>query len=188
MKRTEKIEIRLSQVEKTALSTLASSEGRTVSTLIRDLVRKYMELNTPNTKSRHLWPRMAAVLSFGVLLGAVIPIKTLMTKTTGEIEQYTVHGIIGDAAFGVSIMPIFEGPKIHTLKSSEGDITISLRVLNGEEKKLLVKFCTPMQDRCETVAQATLPLEPYSPSMWQTKGKNGANVFVTVQRMAWPNS
>ena len=183
MKRTEKIEIRLSQVEKTELSALANSEGRTVSTLIRSLVRKYMALNTPNTKPRHLWPRMAAVLCFGVLLGAFIPLKTMITKNTNEVEQYTVNGVIGTSGFGVNITPDFKGSKTRTLISPEGNITLSLYVINDEGRKLLIKFCESKQNSCENVAQASLSLDPGSPSVWQTKGKNGADIFVTVQRI-----
>ena len=42
MKKTEKIEVRLSHEEKTALTTLAEQEGRTVSELVRGLVERYM--------------------------------------------------------------------------------------------------------------------------------------------------
>ena len=46
MKRTEKVEIRVSLEEKQALTKLAKQEGESVSGLIRDLVKKYISLNT----------------------------------------------------------------------------------------------------------------------------------------------
>ena len=46
MKRTEKVEIRVSLEEKQALTKLAKQEGESVSGLIRGLVKKYISLNT----------------------------------------------------------------------------------------------------------------------------------------------
>jgi len=45
MKKTEKIEVRLSHEEKTALANLAEQEGRNVSELVRGLIERYMTLS-----------------------------------------------------------------------------------------------------------------------------------------------
>ena len=49
MKRTEKVEIRVSLEEKQKLTALAKQDGESVSGLIRGLVEKYMALNTAST-------------------------------------------------------------------------------------------------------------------------------------------
>ena len=49
MKRTEKVEIRVSLEEKQALTKLAKQEGESVSGLMRDLVKKYISLNTASS-------------------------------------------------------------------------------------------------------------------------------------------
>ena len=45
-KLTDKIEIRISHTEKARLSELATDEGKSVSELVRGLVRRYVDLNT----------------------------------------------------------------------------------------------------------------------------------------------
>lgn len=50
MKRSEKIEIRVSTEEKQALADIASQEGRPVSRLVRDVLGKYITLNAPTSK------------------------------------------------------------------------------------------------------------------------------------------
>ncbi len=59
MKKSEKIEIRISLEEKEKLGRLAESEGRTVSELVRDLASKYALLNMPRPRAR--MPYMAAL-------------------------------------------------------------------------------------------------------------------------------
>lgn len=49
MKRTEKIEVRVSLEEKQTLTQLAKQNGESVSGLIRGLVEKYMALNAATT-------------------------------------------------------------------------------------------------------------------------------------------
>ncbi|WP_371397055.1 ribbon-helix-helix protein, CopG family [Fretibacter rubidus] len=47
MKKSEKIEVRVSLDEKQKLSDIAESEGRSVSELIRGLIERYMALSNP---------------------------------------------------------------------------------------------------------------------------------------------
>lgn len=69
MKKTEKIEVRLSHEEKTALTALAEQEGRSVSELVRGLVERYMTLSTTRLPSKIAWPKITAIAIGGLLLG-----------------------------------------------------------------------------------------------------------------------
>lgn len=69
MKRTEKVEIRVSQEEKQTLTNLAKLEGESVSGLIRGLVEKYMILNAPSTTRRLPKWQLAGLLILAVLVG-----------------------------------------------------------------------------------------------------------------------
>ena len=55
MKKTEKIEVRLSHEEKTALTTLAEQEDRSVSDLVRGLIERYMSINTTRLPRKMPW-------------------------------------------------------------------------------------------------------------------------------------
>lgn len=69
MKRTEKIEIRVSFDEKETLAQLAQQEGDSVSGLVRGLIEKYMALNTASTKRRLPKWKMAGLLVGAALFG-----------------------------------------------------------------------------------------------------------------------
>lgn len=69
MKRTEKIEVRVSQDEKETLTTLAKQEGDSVSGLVRGLIDKYMALNAASTKRRLPKWQMAGLLIAAALAG-----------------------------------------------------------------------------------------------------------------------
>jgi len=77
MKRTEKIEIRVSQEEKETLSNLARQEGDSVSGLIRGLVEKYMSLNAASTTRKLPKWQIAGLMVFAAFVGhglTLIPI------------------------------------------------------------------------------------------------------------------
>ena len=70
-KRTEKIEIRISEEDKLRVGELAAYEGKSMSEFVRSLVSRYVHLNTsrPNPDRRLLWPA-AAVALLGIVAGA----------------------------------------------------------------------------------------------------------------------
>lgn len=69
MKRTEKIEIRVSLDEKETLTKLAKQEGDSVSGLVRGLIDKYMALNAVSTKRRLPKWQLAGLLITAALFG-----------------------------------------------------------------------------------------------------------------------
>ncbi len=72
MKRTEKVEIRVSQEEKQTLTKLAQQEGESVSGLIRSLVEKYMTLNAASTTRRLPKWKLAGLLLLAVFVGHLL--------------------------------------------------------------------------------------------------------------------
>ena len=74
MKRTEKIEIRVSQAEKQTLTDLAKLEGESVSGLIRGLVEKYMVLNTATTTRKLPKWKLAGLLILAVFVGHLLTV------------------------------------------------------------------------------------------------------------------
>ena len=67
MKKTEKIEVRLSHEEKTALTTLTDQEGRSVSDLVRGLIERYMSINTETLPRKTPWLKFMGIAVFGFL-------------------------------------------------------------------------------------------------------------------------
>ncbi len=69
MKRSEKIEVRVSLDEKETLTRLAQQEGDSVSGLVRGLIDKYMALNAASTKRRLPKWQLAGLLVAAALIG-----------------------------------------------------------------------------------------------------------------------
>ena len=68
MKKSEKIEVRLSHDEKQKLTEIADGEGRSVSELVRGLISRYMAVNAPIVK-KTTWGKIMVVAVAGLLLG-----------------------------------------------------------------------------------------------------------------------
>jgi len=69
MKKTEKIEARLSHEEKTALTELAEQESRSVSDLVRGLIERYMSINTTRLPQKTPWAKFVAIAVGGFFAG-----------------------------------------------------------------------------------------------------------------------
>ena len=69
MKKTEKIEVRLSHEEKTSLTNLAEQEGRSVSDLVRGLIERYMAINTTRLPHKTPWLKFGAIAVAGFFAG-----------------------------------------------------------------------------------------------------------------------
>ena len=99
MKKSEKIEIRISYEEKEKLSRLAESEGRSISELVRDLAQKYALLNMPRPRPRQL---LWAVAGF-ILCGLGIGVGTTLSLTHQPDRHYAVSGNYKGNLFGVRV-------------------------------------------------------------------------------------
>lgn len=181
MKRTEKIEIRVSAEEKSALASLAKSEGRPVSGIVRDVLDKYMALNFPNQNRRPVLPFMTGALCVGLVFGGGIA--KLLTNEQSP-KQYMVQGTIGTSGFSFSV----NGKQLSekTVKLGDGDETLFVKVKfesveSSSDKKLRVKICSDDGLDCNVLAEVALDLDVRYPSVWQTQSLAKEYVFVTVQ-------
>ncbi|MEP6343049.1 MAG: hypothetical protein ABJ275_07015 [Maricaulaceae bacterium] len=68
-KKSEKLEIRLSYEEKQELSSVAEIEGRTVSDLVRGLIRRYVKVSRERLPRRRSYGWMIGLGLFCFLLG-----------------------------------------------------------------------------------------------------------------------
>jgi len=84
MKKTEKIEIRLSHEDKERLNRIAESEGRTISQIVRGLIDRYIDLNSANKERGVSVKDKAKWGIFGALLSALIFVPLSFYKTAEE--------------------------------------------------------------------------------------------------------
>lgn len=181
MKRSEKIEIRVSMEEKQALAGIANQEGRPVSGLVRDVLGKYIALNAPTSKRKPAWKNLGAVLAAGFIAGLIIPIGVVSAQNK---PVYLVQGAIDDWGFGFPVNLNMKKERSVRLGTGSDDLYVLVSVEDGTETELRVKLCYSIEESCKMMATASLGLNPQDPSVWQTQGKNGENVFVTITRQA----
>jgi len=182
MKKSEKIEIRMSFDEKEKLTQLAESEGQSVSELVRGLARKYAQLNMPRPRPRMSRLHMLGLVLCGLGIGAGVSFSFL--KADKPKTTYMVHGVLDGYGFGFPVQN--QSDKLqHSVTLGEGPgaytINIVIEPENDEEMTANVNICQQLENDCAQSAQADLRLGGgISPSVWQTD-VDEKQLFLVVQ-------
>jgi hypothetical protein len=158
MKRTEKIEIRLSHEEKTSLTGLAEKEGRSVSRLVRDVVSKYMELNTARIPSKLKRSQFGGMLALAGILGFGV---SSALSLVGKSEIYLLSGHMYGAGFNTPLHRKAQKPHIINVRTKEGVYQIQASFSHGPDlSRLKLIICKKTHDSCEEIAADSLLLHP----------------------------
>lgn len=203
MKRTEKVEIRVSLEEKQTLTALAKQDGESVSGLIRRLVEKYMALNTASTVRKLPKWKIAAGLILAAFVGHGLTLIPMHLHDRGHEDAalpapvYMVHGAIDNSAFGVSLHTD-DRQKDFTLNSqSENPLRIRLNFTpnsnddsvdgstNDGGGLLELSICELSQsETCEDAFETEIKIERIVPSVLGNSTKTGKSIHIFVQEMA----
>ena len=178
MKKTEKIEIRVSVEEKQRLINVARSENRTLSELIRNILATYAQSKADNgsptktrigrvAKSPKTWS-IATVLTF--LLAAI----TLATPAQAE-NVYALNLEIRNTTVETSTLSTErlethivcekdECSSFFEIPSNDGGFQVGVRFLELEDDTTFAEFkiCKKTEDECELVAEPSLLFAPPS--------------------------
>lgn len=193
MKRTEKIEVRVSLEEKQTLSELAKQDGESVSGLIRGLVEKYMALNTASTTRKLPKWQIAAGLIVAAFIGhglTLIPIhlhERGHQSSRASAPVYMVHGAIDDAAFGVGIQADDSTKEFTLNPESENPVRIKLAFkANSDDGGILkVSVCeTGIDAQCEAAFNSQMDIDRIAPSALGHSTESGKPIHIFVQEMA----
>lgn len=193
MKRTEKVEIRVSLEEKQTLAQLASQEGESVSGLIRGLVEKYMALNTASTVRRLPKSQIALGLVTAAFIGHALTLLPMHLHKRGhlssetEIARYMVHGAVDDSAFGVGVHK--NDPTkdfiLNRQTKSPVQIKLSFKDLSDEGGTLGLLICELGTDGlCENAFETKMDIDRIDPSVLGASTKSGKPIHIFVQEMA----
>ena len=160
MKKTEKIEIRFSHVEKTALSKLAEQEGRTVSELVRSLVKRYMELNIASLPRKIRWGRLAAIAIGGLLIGHLGTYFYMQSKESPATYQLSMRVFGPYISFPITVKDRAQSEFI--IPREAGDIIVKTLVNNpkGKLATVEVSLCQIQGDLCNPIASPVLGFNP----------------------------
>lgn len=194
MKRTEKIEVRVSLEEKQTLTQLAKQEGESVSGLIRGLVDKYMALNTASTTRKIPKWKIAAGLILAAFAGhglTLIPIylHDVSHQSVQVTPTYMVHGAIDTSAFGVGVSAKETDKNFVLDRQSDNPVSVKLTFVADADTDtggvLRVTICeTEFDENCETAFEAVMDIDRTVPSVLGNNTKSGRPVHIFVQEMA----
>jgi len=189
MKKSEKIEIRISLAEKEALARLAESEGRSISELVRELAKKYAQLNMPRPAPEISRWHMAGLIlcGLGVGVGSTLSVmnKDPLNKDKKRVySQFMVHGVVDDHGFGFGIKSDGQTAESVTLGDGPGAITIDIAIKNDENDfpVAAISLCKQTEADCVKTAEEDIDMgRGISPSVWQTSTETGEKLFLVLQ-------
>lgn len=195
MKRTEKIEVRVSLEEKQTLTNLARQDGESVSGLIRGLVEKYIALNSASTIRRLPTWKIAAGLIIAALIGHGLTLLPMHLHERGHkaVEApapvYMVHGAIGNAAFGVT-MHVDDRSKDFVINSGT-DMPVRVKLAFAPNTNydgggsIKIQICeTETEDLCNEEFETKMDIDRVVPSILGNSLTSGKPVHIFVQEMA----
>lgn len=176
MKRTEKIEIRLSQEEKTALTELAEKEERTVSRLVRDVVSKYVDLNSARIPSKFRRNQFVALFGLSAVLGFGAS-SALSVADNSEI--FRLHGQVNGTGFDTPLHRKAKKPQRIDIKTKSGIYQLEAKFISGEKlSHLTLSVCEKLEDGCNEVSTDTLILHPKKQSSLSSQNEMGHWNFI----------
>jgi Ribbon-helix-helix protein, copG family len=184
VKKSEKIEIRISYEEKKKLTRLAEREGYSVSELVRGLARKYAQLYMPTSHLKISRWHMVGLVLGGIVIGSGLILSLSKNSTSSRGAQFMVHGVINNNGFGFGVENNAENTESIKLGNGVGAFKIELTVKNGEGNENVAKIfiCKQSEDICVKSAQVDLNVNrDNSPSVWQTMTETGESLFLVIQ-------
>ena len=188
MKKTEKIEVRVSVEEKERLGKMAERRGQSVSDMIRERMSEDVGAIPKNMKMNRMISMLALLLAILALLWlAIVGFKS-------KKSDYPIMSTIGF----ISIDPYarlgsFNVPHIdsysqrHKIYAFEHDFEVSLRVEKKEDGlfMLMSNICKKVEARCvnsrenETILSS--PLKTPSFSQFVYNGEDGEKIDISIK-------
>ena len=194
MKRTEKVEIRVSFEEKQTLMQLAKQDGESVSGVIRGLVEKYIALNSARTSRRLPKWQIAAGLIAAAFIGHALTLIPMHLHERGhenakaDFARYMVHGAVDRAAFGVGVHKNDTTKDIIMNTQTDTPIHIKLSYKDKSEQGgvLSVSICELVgpEQLCENAFERNMDIDRIAPSVLGASTKSGKPIHIFVQEMA----
>jgi len=182
MKKTEKIEVRLSHEEKTALTTLAEQEGRSVSDLVRGLIERYMTLNTSRLPNKTPWIKFAAIAIGGFFVGHLATY--FIAKSHNHTPIYDMRIEVGSDGISFPLLAKAGKAPEFTIPSKDGDIRIMPNVEQEPDTlaSVVVALCKQTETVCENIASPKLQFNPNRQSAVSFESNDGQSIYIYMHK------
>ena len=182
MKKTEKIEVRLSHEEKTSLTELAEQEGRSVSDLVRGLIERYVSINTSRLPNKTPWMLISAI-AFGSFFAGHL-MTYFIAKSYHPTPIYDLRVEVDRDGISFPLLEKEGKPPELTIPSIDGDILIRPTIEARPESLAIVtvELCRETKTSCEGIAAPKLQFNPNRQSSIRFKSGSGQDVFITLHK------
>ncbi|WP_026942947.1 ribbon-helix-helix domain-containing protein [Hellea balneolensis] len=186
MKKTEKIEVRLSHEEKTALTNLAEQEGRSVSDLVRGLIERYMSINTTRLPRKMPWLLLMAIGIAGFFVGHIATY--LIAKSHHHTPIYDMRVELGGDGISFPLLAKPGQGSVFTIPAKSGDILIKPNIESVPENltSVTVSLCRQSGTSCEFIAAPKLQFNPNRQSAISFKEDSGQEVYIYLHKTRQP--
>ena len=182
MKKTEKIEVRLSHEEKTALTTLAEQEGRSISDLVRGLIERYMSINTTRLPRKFPWLYFVGIGLVGFFAGHMATY--LIAKSHNHAPIYDMRVEVGTDGISFPLLAKAGQAPEFIIPSKDGDIGISPHVVQqpGALTSVTITLCRQTDATCENIAEPKLQFNPNRQSSIRFQSDDGQDIFMNLYK------
>jgi len=182
MKKTEKIEVRLSHEEKTSLTELAEQEGRSVSDLVRGLIERYMSINTSRLPNKKPWILISAIALGSFFAGHLMTY--FIAKSHNHAPIYDLRVEVGSDGISFPLLARIGKAQEFIIPSKDGDIRINPNVEQQPDSltSVTISLCREAENACENIAAPTLQFNPNRQSSLSFKSDAGQDIFMTLHK------
>lgn len=181
MKKSEKIEVRLSYDEKTALSEIAEQEGRSVSQLVRNLIARYVEINTTRLPKKKQWGLIAALLVGGFFAGHLMTY--FIAKSHHHDPIYRIEAGFDGGQLNVPIIGRDGQSETYDIQLEGRTLQMTLKVKAKDNSLplLMTTICQKTDKGCAVIAEPVLALNPRERASIMLKDQDGSNIIITAR-------
>ncbi len=188
MKKTEKIEVRLSHEEKAELTKIAEGEGRSVSELIRHLVERYITLNTARLPKKAPWLALGATAIAAFLAGHLLTYYIAKSKSHPPVYNFYTqvdkdNTGIGSDDISVPIIARDGYENTFIIPRKQGDVEVSLRIDAKRDALpvLNVILCEKSQTSCDLIASPKLTFDHHDSARIKLSSEKGYGIRLGIQ-------
>ncbi len=179
MKKSEKIEIRLSHEDKSDLAELAKKEGRTISELVRRIIQRYVEFNIPSQALKFPIAKVLAVGLASFIAGALLVYFSAQMK---QPKQYWLETNIDGMRMYITFPMEDEFSTELAMPDKDGNIQIKVKLFKDAQdlKFLSMDFCRTAKGVCIPFAKPVLLINQENKSQLSFSSKSGEFIIIQI--------
>jgi len=185
-KKSEKLEIRLSYEDKQELAAVAETEGRSVSDLVRGLIRRYIQTTSkrlPDTRFwKRLWPSMMGLAIAAFMAGHIAT--WAYTRSHDHADIYNLYASVGTNYLTTPVLAKHDYNSSIILTDDAGDISVSLKVETKAQDLAILRaeICRMTEGECKNISSPILYFNPSSPASININDDGVDEIFMRLSR------